>query len=85
MAQHQVLAGSLGSWVRTVGSGFSGIQAAPTPTGWAKRESMTLNLQSHHQQPSPLLRTRTQRTTQVSLKDRLSRDPHSYRQSVMFK
>ena len=64
--QHQVLAGLLESWARMVGSGSSGIQAAPTPTGWAKRASMTLNWQSHHQPPSLPPRTRTQRMTRVS-------------------
>lgn len=66
MVQHQVLVGSLGSWARMAGSGSSGIQAAPTPTGWAKKENMTLNWPSLHQLPSPPPRTRTQRTTQVS-------------------
>lgn len=83
MVQHRVWAGSLESWVRMAGSGCSGIQAAQTPTGWAKRESMILNWQSHHQLPSPPLRTRTQKMTQVILNYCFSKD-HNYKPNVSF-
>lgn len=53
------------NWERTGGSGSSGTQAAPTPTGWGKRGSMTSSWQSCQPPHSPQQRTRTQRMTRV--------------------
>lgn len=66
------------------GSGFSGIPAALTPTGWVRKESTILNWQSRRLLHSPPLRTLIQRTMRVIIHSADTQFDHNYTPSLNF-